>query len=282
MFLFTDECRIGVEHLDKEHEHMFDLFNEALFWLDNEENEGYNYEKIRESLQKLGEYADQHFVHEEAYMQEINDPQLILQRAQHKIFREHIAEFFLKNIDEEENPQEVLERIIYFLAGWWYHHIIGSDAMIGKLLSPKEWEERDILFGFSDEYQIGVDIIDHEHKHIFGILERADNLLRSWSENNTLDDFISVFDEFKAYSEIHFEDEEAYMQSINYDGYEAQKRVHDAFIAKMEEVDLEKIDLEKTDHSIRDYMESLIEFSLGWMVNHVLHMDSKIPGRKGD
>ena len=278
MFLFTDDCRIGVEQLDNEHEHLFDLLNEALMWLNNEEYEGNKYEKIRESLRRLQECADRHFVHEEAYMQEINDPQLILQRAQHKIFREHIEQFLMKNIDEEENPQGALEEIINFLAGWWYHHIIGSDAMIGKLLSQKEWEERDTLFGFSDEYQIGVDIIDHEHKHIFEILERADKLLRSsWSESDKWDDFISVFDELKAYSEIHFEDEEAYMQSINYDGYEAQKRVHDAFIAKMEEVDLEKVD-----RDIRDYMESLIEFSLGWMVNHVLHMDSKIPGRKGD
>lgn len=280
MFLFTDDCRIGVEQLDNEHEHLFDLLNEALFWLDNEEYEGNKYEKVRESMQNLKECADRHFVHEEAYMQEINDPQLILQRTQHRIFREHIEQFLMKNFEqteEEEDQQEALEEIIYFFAGWWYHHIIGSDAMIGKLLSQKEWEERDSLFGFSDEYQIGVDIIDHEHKHIFEILERADNLLRTWSENDTLDDFISVFDELKAYSEIHFEDEEAYMQSINYDGYEAQKRVHDAFIAKMEEVDLEKVDID-----IRDYMESLVEFSLGWMVNHVLHMDSKIPGRIDD
>lgn len=277
MFLFTEDCRIGVEQLDNEHEHLYNLLNDASAWLDNEECEGNKYEKIRELLQKLEEYADQHFAHEEAYMQEINDPQLILQRAQHRIFREHIEQFLMKNIDEEEDLQGALEEIIHFLAGWWYHHIIGSDAMIGKLLSQKEWEERDTLFGFSDEYQIGVDIIDHEHKHIFEILERADNLLRSWSENDKLDGFISVFDELIAYSEIHFEDEEAYMQSINYDGYEAQKRVHDAFIAKMEEVDLEKVD-----GDIRDYMESLIEFSLGWMVNHVLHMDSKIPSTKGD
>ena len=277
MFLFTDDCRIGVEQLDNEHEHLYDLLNEASVWLENEECEGSKCEKIRELLHKLEEYADLHFAHEEAYMQEINDPQLILQRTQHRIFREHIEQFFLKNIDEEEDQQGALEEIINFLAGWWYHHIIGSDAMIGKLLSQKEWEERDTLFGFSDEYKIGVDIIDHEHKHIFEILERADKLLRSWSENDKLDNFISVFDELIAYSEIHFEDEEAYMQSINYDGYEAQKRVHDAFIAKMEEVDLEKVD-----GDIRDYMESLIEFSLGWMVNHVLHMDSKIPGTKGD
>lgn len=277
MFLFTDDCRIGVEQLDNEHEHLYDLLNEASVWLENEECEGSKCEKIRELLHKLEEYADLHFAHEEAYMQEINDPQLILQRTQHRIFREHIEQFFLKNIDEEEDQQGALEEIINFLAGWWYHHIIGSDAMIGKLLSQKEWEERDTLFGFSDEYKIGVDIIDHEHKHIFEILERADKLLRSWSENDKLDNFISVFDELIAYSEIHFEDEEAYMQSINYDGYEAQKRVHDAFIAKMEEVDLEKVD-----RDIWDYMESLIEFSLGWMVNHVLHMDSKIPGTKGD
>ena len=275
MFLFTDDCRIGVEQIDNEHKHLFDLLNDALFWLHNEEYEGNKYQKVRESLQILKEYSDRHFSHEEAYMHEIQDPQLFLQCAQHESFRERMAEFLNKHIDEEVSPQDTLEEMIHFLAGWWYHHIIGSDILIGKLPSREEGADKENLSGFSDDYLIGVDIIDHEHKYIFDILRRISDLVQSWSENDKLDGIISVFDEFKAYAEIHFEDEEAYMQSINFDGYESQKRAHEAFIAKLEEVDLEKID-----HDFRDYMESLILFLKGWLVNHVLHMDSKIPARK--
>lgn len=277
MFLFSEDCRIGVEQIDNEHKHLFDLLNDALFWLQNEEYEGNKYEKVRESLRNLEEYSDRHFALEEAYMEEIQDPQLILQRTQHRAFRKHMEEFLNKNIDEEEYPQEALEEMIHFLAGWWYHHIIGSDALIGKLPSQKEGTERENFEGFSDEYVIGVNIIDHEHKYIFGILRRINDLVQSWSENDKLDDIVSVFDEFKAYTEIHFEDEEAYMQSINFDGYEAQKRAHEALVAKLEEIDLEKIDQDP-----RAYMESLILFLKGWLINHVLHMDSKIPGRKDD
>ena len=65
------------------------------------------------------------------------------------------------------------------------------------------------------------------------------------------------------------------MRSINYPGFDAQKRAHDAFISRLKEIDLNLVE-----ENPRKYMESLIEFLLGWLINHILHVDKQIP-KKG-
>ena len=64
------------------------------------------------------------------------------------------------------------------------------------------------------------------------------------------------------------------MTSIGYDGLEAQKRAHDAFIQKLENIDLSEID-----KSPQESLQQLLEFLLGWLVNHILYTDKKIPVR---
>lgn len=61
------------------------------------------------------------------------------------------------------------------------------------------------------------------------------------------------------------------MESINYSGLEAQKRAHAAFIEKIECINEEEID--KNPH---EYLESMMEFLLGWLINHILYTDKKI------
>ena len=48
--------------------------------------------------------------------------------------------------------------------------------------------------------------------------------------------------ELKAYTEEHFRDEEEYMEWIHYEGLAAQKRAHEAFIDKLENIDLDEIE----------------------------------------
>ena len=67
-------------------------------------------------------------------------------------------------------------------------------------------------------------------------------------------------------------DKEEYMESIQYEGLPAQKRAHEAFIDKMENIDLDKIEEEP-----QEYLQHLIEFLLSWLINHILYTDKKIP-----
>lgn len=274
MIRFTEDCLLGVEEIDEEHRYLFELLARVDYLLQNEYG-GDLYGDIKGLLEELENYADQHFAHEEAYMKKIRDPELILQRAQHMTFREAITEFLMKNIDEDEEQHEALEELLNFLAKWLYRHILGSDTMIGKLPPLEEWMVKDNPCEFSDDYLIGIDLIDREHRHLFALVERANHIVRNWSEEHNYDEITNILKELKEYTEIHFADEESYMRSINYEGYEAQKRAHDAFISRLEELDLKKIE-----ENPKEYLSSLIEFLLGWLINHILQVDKKIPVKK--
>ncbi len=85
------------------------------------------------------------------------------------------------------------------------------------------------------------------------------------------DEIVYLLDEMKRYTIFHFADEEKYMESIQYEGLPAQKRAHDAFIAKIENMDLEQIDTHQ-----QDTLEELMHFLTEWLINHILHADKKI------
>lgn len=270
MFLFTEDCMLGIEQIDKEHQHLFELINNGIDILQNEYVEEH-YSEIKEIMAELENYAEEHFAHEEAYMESIRDPELILQRKQHMYFTEKIREWTFFNIDEEENQRHLLSELMQFLAKWLYHHILGSDIMIGKLPPLEEWMLRENPCEYTEEYRTGIDLIDNEHRILFEIAERANRLIHDYTVGDTYDPIMEILQELKEYTIYHFTDEEAYMESISYSGLEAQKRAHAAFIDRIENITIEEID-----QNPREYLESLMEFLLGWLINHILYADKKI------
>ncbi len=273
MFQFTEDCLLGVEEIDEEHKRLFLLLHEGLDMLHNNYSAD-RYSQIKGLLEELEDYAEQHFAHEEAYMEKLCDPELILQRSQHMFFREKILDFLMQNIDDQEQQYQMLDELIHFLARWLYHHIIGSDLLIGKLPPLEEWMIRENPCEFTEEYMTGIMVIDREHRHLFEIVDRANRLVRSWTDGETCDEFVTILEQLKEYAEFHFADEEEYMKKIGYEGYAVQKRAHEAFISRLEEISSENLEEDP-----RRYLESLIEFLLGWLVHHILQLDKKIPNR---
>lgn len=79
-----------------------------------------------------------------------------------------------------------------------------------------EWDER---------FNIGVDSIDKAHRKLFSIVHKLIDLSKDKSSGQwTCAEGIKYF---KNYAIQHFADEEAYMQSIGYKGYEIHKHLHD-------------------------------------------------------
>ena len=178
------------------------------------------------------------------------------------------------DISDESEQQRVLEDLMNFMAKWLYHHIIGSDIMIGKLPPLEEWMIRENPCEFSDEYLTGIHLIDEEHRELFRIVERAYQIVKAYSVADSYDEITKILGELKDYTCEHFHDEEEYMESIHYEGLEAQKRAHASFVDKLGSIDLLKVDADP-----QRYMESLIEFLLGWLVQHILYTDKKIPNK---
>lgn len=270
MFQFTDDCLLGIEELDNEHRHLFDLLNKAHILSTTDYHSDY-YNELKGLIEELDDYAEQHFEHEEAYMMQIRDPELIRQRSQHAYFREKVREFDFAGIDDEAQQQAVLNDLVMFLAKWLYRHIVGSDILIGKLPPLEEWLVKENPCEFTEEYMIGVDLIDKEHRELFRIVDKANRLVRSYDDSD-YDKIVAIINELKEYTKEHFTDEEEYMEGINYSGLDAQRRAHAAFIDKLESIDLSEID-----SNPQENLEELVEYLLGWLINHILNSDKKIP-----
>jgi hemerythrin len=86
------------------------------------------------------------------------------------------------------------------------------------------------------------------------------------------DAIVQIIGELKEYTVKHFTDEEKYMESIHYEGIHQQRIAHNAFVERLEEIDLDDMD-----ENQEEYLEELIHFLLEWLTNHILRMDKRIP-----
>jgi len=271
IFEFTQDCVTGIDTIDNEHRNLFALLSKAYNLASMEYHSDY-YQEVKNILEELDDYAETHFTHEEAYMMQLRDPELIRQRSQHAFFRDKIREYEFVNIDDEGEQQRVLTELVRFLAKWLYRHILSSDIMIGKLPPLEEWMIRENPCEFTDDYLTGIDLVDAEHKELFRIVDKANQLVKSFDSLSGYDNIMQILNELKEYTKEHFSDEQEYMEAIHYEGLSAQKRAHEAFIDKLENIDLNQID-----QNPQEYLQELLEFLLGWLINHILYTDKKIP-----
>ena len=148
--------------------------------------------------------------------------------------------------------------------------------MIGKMISEKpagvEDNQKKSMFEFTDEYKTDIDFVDDEHKKLFEIIERTYDVINNPFLADKYDSIVSIIAELKDYTELHFKDEENYMEKIGYEGLAAQKLAHESFVERLAEIDMEEVD-----DSQHEYLCELIDFLLGWLKNHILKMDKKIP-----
>ena len=270
-FEFTQDCVTGIDTIDDEHRNLFALLSKAYNLACTDYHSDY-YQELKNILEELDNYAEIHFTHEEEYMVQIRDPELIRQRTQHAFFRDKIREYEFTNIDDMAEQQRVLSELVKFLAKWLYRHILSSDILIGKLPPLEEWMVRENPCEFTDEYLTGIDLVDAEHKELFHIVDKANQLVKSFDQLSGYDSIIQILNELKDYTKEHFADEEEYMEGIHYEGLDAQKRAHEAFIDKLENINLDQID-----ENPQEYLQELLEFLLGWLINHILHTDKLIP-----
>lgn len=136
-----------------------------------------------------------------------------------------------------------------------------EDRMSKQLI----WQER---------YNIGVDIIDKEHKKLFGILNRLfanedQEEKRQWACQEGIK-------YFKEHAIKHFTEEETYMLSIGYAGFETHRRLHEDF-RKNTLPALQK-ELMRTNYSI-DAIEHFLSVCAGWLIGHTLIEDKAMIGQ---
>lgn len=268
MYKFTDDCLIGIEEIDNEHRRLFHMINEAI----DLSKENMDVSAITKNLLPgLKDYAATHFAHEEAYMERIHDPELPIQKKEHEDFTKTVTSFSL-DTSSPEATKKSFDELLTYLVRWLYRHILSSDIMIGKMSSISANEEDP--FAFTEKYHTGIDLVDNEHRRLFEIIHDTNDLIHAELLHDKYDEIMRLLAELKDYTEIHFHDEEALMERIQYPELDAQKRAHTAFVERLVEIDLTELD--DMDDNQQEYLIDLIQFLAGWLINHILGSDKKI------
>ena len=264
MFTFTEDCLIGVTEIDNEHKTLFELIaktDDALHSGDGSISEAMNL------LNELKQYAKNHFAHEEAYMEEIHDAELERQRQEHAAFIEKVNSYSFADITAE-NTREIMFELLEYLSKWLMSHILGSDILIGYFKA----ENKPGVPVFTDEFKTGIEIVDEEHKKLFEIIGNIHQAIDAELLHDKFDVILDILDELKEYTQVHFADEENYMREIGYDGLAYQEILHQKFIDKLSELDLDDVD-----DNQESYLYDFLGFLQNWLVNHILKVDKLIP-----
>lgn len=267
MYRFTDDCMTGIKEIDEEHRKLFQLINETMELL---KDGGASRVTVKNLLKELKNYAGTHFAHEEAYMEQIGDKELERQKKEHAQFTEKVSSYDAENLTDEDSAKAAEDLLVY-MAKWLYHHILGSDIMIGKFTGQ---EKKADAFAFTDAYKTGITLVDDEHRRLFEIIRETNDVIEAELLHDKYDAIVHILEELKDYTIMHFQDEERYMESIGYEGIEMQRLAHTAFVDRLNEINLDDVD-----DNQKEYLEELIDFLLSWLTNHILKMDKQIPVR---
>lgn len=126
-----------------------------------------------------------------------------------------------------------------------------------------EWQER---------FNIGVENIDSAHQELFRIINKLHKIAHMGGDNAkwTASQTIKYV---HSYALKHFQDEEAYMVSINFRDYEAHKAVHTAMREKI--IPRLYAHLEQENYSVAS-IEFFLKVLEKWLVKHIIGHDREL------
>lgn len=126
-----------------------------------------------------------------------------------------------------------------------------------------EWQER---------FNIGVESIDSAHRELFRIINKLHKVVQAGGDNAkwTASQAIKYV---HSYTLKHFEDEEAYMASINFRNYEAHKAIHTAMREKIIPRLYAYLEQEKYSAASIELFLKVLE---KWLVKHIVGHDREL------
>lgn len=128
------------------------------------------------------------------------------------------------------------------------------------------------MYEWKDQYCIGNDEIDAQHRTIFTICNRIENVLKDRDDKRNKRVAVEGVKYLKAYTMQHFENEERMQREIGYKDFERHKAVHDQFKSEILAYDKE---LEKSNYSFES-VYTLLLMVKKWLSDHIMGMDQKI------
>lgn len=127
------------------------------------------------------------------------------------------------------------------------------------------------MFEWKKKYSCNIQIIDDEHKKLFEIGQAIYDLALHKQYVDYYDRILDLIDELKEYTVYHFADEEKIMRLYEYPDFDNHKKIHEDFIEKIENINLNHVDDDQQKAIIK-----LLDFVYVWIEGHILGQDLKV------
>ena len=121
---------------------------------------------------------------------------------------------------------------------------------------------------WSDEYEIGLPVIDAQHKRLFKLINEVNEAIETGLKASNIEALLVGLEEYKT---RHFQMEEKYMVECNYPGLEEQQKAHADFSNRFRELGEEVAKTGITPTVVRAIKAELA----GWLQEHVTGLDLK-------
>jgi hemerythrin len=122
------------------------------------------------------------------------------------------------------------------------------------------------LFIWNDSYKTGIAAIDTQHKKLVDLINELHDAMTKGQGNQAMG---KIVNELVNYTVTHFTAEERLMKQAGYADFDAHKKIHDDFTAKVRE-------MQKDLASGRKMMSLQVSnFLKDWLSGHILGTDQK-------
>ncbi len=120
------------------------------------------------------------------------------------------------------------------------------------------------LIQWKDEYNLGIESIDAQHKHLVEIVNKFDEAMRKGKGSRVMNE---ILNDLVGYTQEHFADEEKYMGEAGYPGLVKHQAQHRQLLQKVERFQFE------FNQEGRRVTANVQEFLKYWLTSHILKDD---------
>lgn len=119
-------------------------------------------------------------------------------------------------------------------------------------------------FVWTDQLNIGIDVIDQQHRRIVEYINQLDDARNS---GQTQEEIAAVLSQLVDYTLSHFAFEESMQEEANYPFFKAHKKVHDLFTQRVAEY-------QTRFNKGEDITKALSSMLVTWLFNHIKRDDA--------
>lgn len=131
-----------------------------------------------------------------------------------------------------------------------------------------------MLTGWSNDYSLGVEEIDEQHRSFFAAIHRLHDAILNCEGEKAVDQALEFL---RQYASRHFRAEEAFMDSRGFPGLERHRRLHADFLDALDGL-LEELRLFGASQDLADRVSAVAQ---DWLIDHIIDEDAQYAAHAG-